>query len=804
MKRIIFSLVVVSIFFSPILYSYNPKIDFQTLYIDFKGVCSNSNAVVAYGDDFTNILISTDKGETWMQKMILSIFNNLNKLIVYTDIFYGIADSSIIVKSFDGFNWSSYYNPIGTKFIDISADSNFIYLLSSKRNKLFILDKNAQLVDSIDINSYVMEIYSFRNNLLLGTNEGKLIIFTSEFDSEPKILDLSGFGSNVYNFFSDESRVYFLVSNTLCSLDSSDSLAEVVLANAPGNCTIKNGEIYSLRNEITYLYGKPTKWVGCYRYNKNLKEFIKLNNDNLDRYIEHFESFLPSPKLNFTFIDNDKIILVGQNKTILISSDRGRTWRLRSFRVPGGTGAPFVLNNYIWQPVGRMILRSTDYGVTWIPQKADSLFIISLASNNGIGYIFFDSSGKGFIVNSLEFYYPDSSRNFEILYTDDFGENYQRGNNKRLFLLGTGSGSSPLNEIVKFKNNFILKRVSRNNLSNGKTPLSFLEFFDTNFTNTGALLLGDTVLYKIFFLDNPDTLYGYFWKGTFSDTAFYNYKDIKTWVGYTTDGVNWNKLFDTDINEFYYTVNATPKGIVGFQERYYDSTLEQVKIFFVDVKNRKTIVLLNKSVTREMRDFINEGLVFMYPIVRDKVFYSDFLDSIVYVCDLSNSNFPKWERTHIFDPLFNYFNDVGFHTFSSPSDSVFYFFLRTSKKLYSYLFRAIIQDTNITNVENDDSNNSAMLNKLFVQVLSPFPQPASNIVRAKIYIERFREIKPEYFKLYDLSGNAITYTIKTSVDKLSPFLFEATFDVSGLPNGIYFVRYTPIEEQFLFPIVIYR
>lgn len=802
MKRIIFSLAAFLIFqccFTSTIYSYNLKIEFQILDMDFEGICSNSKAVVAYGGEFTNILVSTDKGETWIQKIVLNILNNFNRLTVYNDTFYGVADSSIIVKSFDGLDWFNYYNPVGSKFVDISVDSNFIYLLSSERNKLFILNKNIQLVDSFEISTYITEIFSHKNKTYLGTKNGKVIILASELGSELKIVELGGFGISISNFFADGAKIYFLGDSTLYSLDSTNSQAEVVLANAPKNITVRNGEIYFIRNEITYLYKKISRWVGFYQYDKNLETFIKLNNDNLDRYIEHFESFLPSSQLKFTFINDDKIILVTQNKTILMSSDKGRTWKLRCFYVPGISQPPFVLKNYLWKPMGRMLLRSTDYGITWLPQKADSLFIISLKFNNGIRYVYFDSSGKGFIVNNLDAYYSDSSRNFEILYTDDFGENYRRGQNKRLMWLGRGNNY--LSEVVRLKNKFVLKKVDWSNLSNKKTPLSHLEFFDTNFTDIGFRLFNDTILYKVFFLNNPDTLYGFFVKGTFSDTGGFNLKDIKTWIGYTTDGLSWEKLFDTDINDFYYYVNLTSKGVVIFKERAYDSTLLQLSIFFVDLKNRTTSILLTKSVTSEMRDFMNEGLVFIYTVLNDKVFYSDFLDSVIYVCNLSNFNIPNWERTHIFDPLLNYFSyDVAFHNFSTPSDSVFYFFLKTPKSTSSYLIKAIVQDSIITNVEKD----SFALNKVFVQTLPPFPQPASSFVNAKIYIDGFREVKPEYFKLYDLSGNALTNAIKINVDKLSPFLFEATFDVSSLPNGIYFVRYTTTEEAFIFPIVIHR
>lgn len=279
---------------------------------------------------------------------------------------------------------------------------------------------------------------------------------------------------------------------------------------------------------------------------------------------------------------------------------------------------------------------------------------------------------------------------------------------------------------------------------------------------------------------------------------------LSSWIGYSTDGVNWNKLFDTDINAYCYTVDVTSKGLVAFFQRYYDSSLAQIKIYLVDVKSQKTILLLSKDVSAKVIDFIYFPLLRFYNIYGDRIFYSDYLDSIPYVCDVSEGVVPKWERTRFFDTLFKYFGweNVNFQprSFYISSDSMFFFFVSISNK--GYLVRVFMQDSNISNVE-DDGGNGVPVNKLFVQTLPPFPQPASSYVKAKIYIEGFQEIKPEYFKFYDING-MLTHPIKISVEKLSPFLFEATYDVSSLPNGVYFVRYTKSESPLMFGILVYR
>jgi len=811
MKKILFNLgLIISIFiFAQILYAFNPKLEFDILDIDFKGVCSNSRAVVAYGDYFTNTLVSTDKGKTWSHKMILSLFNTLNKLVVYNDIFYGIADSSIIVKSSDGIHWSSFFNPINEKFIDIAADSNYIYLVSAEKNKIFVLDMNAQSIETLPFDYEVTEIFSFNNNLFIGTSSGQIIIMNFQKYSV-SILNVAKFGKKIQKFIADENRIYFVVDTTLCTLNKDFTSAELVLANAPLNFTIRKGEIYYLKNEITYVFSRIARWIGFYRYNKNLNQFVKVNNDNLNRYIENFDTFLPNFELKFSFIDDDNIIVVSANKTILMSTNGGKNWELRCFLVPGyGTDLIFVLNNYIWKAMGKMILRSTDFGVTWLPQKADSLFIISLASIGTIRFIFFDTSGKGCIVNSVNYYYSDSTRNFGILLTNDYGENYKNKYYKlgdKVQLDWLGIAENYLSEMIKFKDRFVLKRVNWQNLNAGRKPYSHLEFYDTNFTFTDSRRFNDTVLLKILYLGNPDTLFGYFWTGTYSDTAFAYYKDIKSWIGYTCDGYNWEKLFDVDVNEYYYKVWSTPYGPVGVLERYYDSTLAQAKSFFVDVQKRKTVTLFNKYYKMEEYDFYNYPIVDLFTIANDKVFYSEDIDkSPILVCDLSSQELPNWKPTNIFEPFFVRFNnELSLSPFLTATDSIFYFFIATPLGS-AFLVKATIRDSMPSAVEEEGVTNKFFeLDRIFVQVQPPFPQPASNFVKAKIYIEQFNDIYPEFFKLYDISGNPLQLPLKVTLEKLSPFLFLANIDVSSLPNGIYFVRYTKQETEFFFPIIVYR
>lgn len=776
--------------------------EYQLVFMDLYGTVSNSKAVVIWGEN-CNILISTDKGESWSQKAIVgNLVSNINKIKVVDETFYGLIDSTIIILSNDGLSWSKYSIPVDDKFADITADESFLYLLNSDKNKVYMLTRTGfLLVDSINLDYRATELFSFNSTTFLGTDQGKLIIFNKS--NEKVELDLTSIGNYIYNFFPDDGKVYFTVGTTLCFFNDIDNTVNVILQNAPSNCVVKNGEIYSVKVETYFIFNKYlNKWISFYKYDKEQKQFLKVNSDTIYHFIEQMNLFLPVSNLNINFIDNNRIIIATRNKTIIMSKNGGKNFELISF-IPKINRPPKVLNNYLWAINSKTVFRSTDYGITWLPQKADSLFIVNLNSMKGFTFFYFDSSGKGFIVNDLEYYYPDTNRNFEILYTNDFGENYVRGENKKLVWLKLARGET---QIVRFKDKFILKQYSISNIDNNKLPFSHFEFFDTNFTATGYRLFNDTILYKIFFLGNTDTLFGYFVKGNFSNISqLVSDTTLTTWIGYTTDGINWYKLFDTELSYFSQTIDETSKGLVCFNERVYDSLFIQYKIHFIDVKNRKTILLLNREIPFEVINFFDYPTIQFYNIERDRILYSDYLDSTLYVCDVSEQIVPKWEKSNFLDTLFKYFGWENIYlplrVFLASKDSILFFFVSTPNG--SNFVRVIIDDSNVNNVV-DENERGGSLNKLFVQTLPPFPIPAKNLVKTKIYIEKFQEIEPEYFRIYDINGKLVDNPVNISVEKLLPFLFEASFDVSNLPNGVYLIRYVKPESQFMFLIVVDR
>jgi len=211
MKKVIWVLIFV---FLPFFNSFAYKVDFQILNIGLKGICNNSNAVVIYGE-FANILVSKDKGENWEQIALgEGITNTIEKIITFDETFWGIKDSSKLIKSFDGIKWFEYPIPTNYRFVDISVDTNLIYLLTSQMNKIFVLDTNFNLLDSLEISYPATEIFSSSKKLFVGTNQGKF--YELQYNYKEWIInenDVSSMGTKVYNFQSDNGKFYLNIDS---------------------------------------------------------------------------------------------------------------------------------------------------------------------------------------------------------------------------------------------------------------------------------------------------------------------------------------------------------------------------------------------------------------------------------------------------------------------------------------------------------------------------------------------------------------------------------------------------------------
>jgi len=788
MKKVIWVLIFV---FLPFFNSFAYKVDFQILNIGLKGICNNSNAVVIYGE-FANILVSNDKGENWEQIALgEGITNTIEKIITFDETFWGIKDSSKLIKSFDGIKWFEYPIPTNYRFVGISVDTNLIYLLTSQMNKIFVLDTNFNLLDSLEISYPATEIFSSSKKLFVGTNQGKF--YELQYNYKEWIInenDVSSMGTKVYNFQSDNGKFYLNIDSAFYRYEPQSNFVKLFEGNF-GNVVVKDGKFYYANSIYLSQFNRPTKWIGFYRFDYNKNEFQKINGDEPSKFIEHYTKFLTG-KVSFKFIDKNTIILISNYKTILISRDAGEHWELISYFLWANSW--LQLNNYFWGILDKTIFRSSDYGVTWLPQDTNSLYSQYIGSINSIGFVFFDSSGKGLIANDMNYFYPDTTKNFSILVSSDFGKTYQRVYNKRIESLSRNNYYKGLVQLIRFKDGYILKGTNLRKKGDGIT-FANLSFLDSNFYWTGIdRRFEDTCLFRIFNFN--DTLYGLFLvrDDSVEDSSFY--LPVKSWVSYSTDGFNWNKLFDTEQDRFYinskfYKVEfGGKKGMVYDNFAILDYTMKY-QIFYIDLIKNKSSVLLN--IETDLNGRIPPTL---FGFFRNFVFCNLVTDTGNFVYELRDFDQPKWNITNIFDPLYLWGGTYGFY---SSKDSIFCFSFRDSIYKGSYFAKGIYKETTYNKVEEDKN---LLLGDIYIDVLPPYPHPAATFFTVRIYIERFNEIKPENFSIYDLSGSKVNKPFSVSIEKLSPFYYKANFDVSNFEEGLYIVVYKAPNVFASFPLII--
>ncbi|MGB9763524.1 MAG: WD40/YVTN/BNR-like repeat-containing protein [Minisyncoccia bacterium] len=777
------------------------KTEIEVLNVDFKGICNNSKSIILYGN-FTNILISTDTGATWQQKSILGLNNEINKINVCQDEFWGIIDSSIIIMSKDGLNWSIITNSFNQKIIDIACDTRFIYLLSETKNKVYILDKNFILIDSISFNMHLTEMISYGDKIFIGTSDGKLLLlFWENVTLKTNIIDLYAYGDEIRKFVIDNGNLYFLVDNNLCFINISDPNPKFYAKLNSYDYAINDGKLVKLKPMITTILNFPFKWIGCYYYDGN--NFNKVNFDYPDRFIEDNNLFLTG-ELIYKFISKNTILAVGSNKTILMSRDGGLNWKIVSFFPVASDASLLILNNHHWAYLSRTVFHSSNFGATWLPQKFDSSYIKRLSSITKVAFLFFDTTGKGFYINSLDYTNSDSTKNFKVMFSNDFGENYFRVQNSRLETLA--SASVPLKfDFLRFKNFYILYGLNLQNLLiKGKNPKSFLEFYDSSFYSKGFRVFNDTILYKIKLSYTGDTLFGLFYNGTFyeDDTSYINYnlKNLNCWIGFSIDGYSWEKLFDLNINEVYNYIFSVPKGFVGWMNRMWDSTLYRSHIFFADLDKKTSKIFNTKIVTNQEIDFTNNFVFEFLAVLGNNVFVSGKLDSNIYVYNLENLD-ENPVKTSIFDNVLSYSEYQLSFFWKQYKDSVLYFGIHPRSNKKEILVRMSFIEKDYSNIDKQHDNNTR--NNLLIQVLPPFPQPTYSQVKVKIFLEHFCELMPQNFKIYDyLGNNVITPISNFNLERISPFFYEINIKLDNFSNGVYFIVYTSKDLAFSFPVVV--
>ena len=176
------------------LFSTDFPFNYERIDLDFNGVTSNSNSVIAYANGGT-ILKSTDKGNTWKHIAIAKDEFDIKKIKNYNGIYYGILDSIYIIKSTDdGSTWNLIAIDSTSQLLDYDYNSGFHYVL--KPGRLDVYNDAFQVINSIAIDSAdnATELIFFSNHVFVPINKGRMIDYDVSNNFSSRIIDFVALG----------------------------------------------------------------------------------------------------------------------------------------------------------------------------------------------------------------------------------------------------------------------------------------------------------------------------------------------------------------------------------------------------------------------------------------------------------------------------------------------------------------------------------------------------------------------------------------------------------------------------------
>ncbi len=335
-------------------------------------------------------------------------------------------------------------------------------------NSILKFDKNFNFISYFP--DSLLEKYSgaFSN---IGCYKNKLILSTAMYDSIPKIVifndDMSivnefdffkkfAFINNYYNyngrFVVKIFNRLFYMNNDFSGLTFFFSDTNKIISKSFNIVDDKLYECMDTSNNISMTLGLELRGYDKDSCNSKLigKRFINkyyINNPSTiggittEGYSLSVALFYYNP---VTVFEDSIIVMAGKSRSLLVSTDRGNTWELKSYiyGYPKYASGDSVI--YFGDGEERTgLYLSTDRGATFSPAQYSDNSFMQLFKN--IPYIYFDNSGIGFIVG-----YSGAKTN-NIASSVNFGKSFDYKSNKITqllpFLYITPEG--PVSNIIK-------------------------------------------------------------------------------------------------------------------------------------------------------------------------------------------------------------------------------------------------------------------------------------------------------------------------------------------------------------------
>jgi len=799
----------------------------ERLITDYRGVVSNGKSILCYGD--YGIITHTDNfGLSWKQTSI-GDKHSIKKIIATNNDYIGVTDYSLVKSQNNGYNWLQKPFSETPKIIDMAQVGSTFYVLTT--NEVIVADAELHIntipILTLDTNTQYREIAADSSNLWILYSDKYVLHYnlqTGKTDTTDiiKHLQYNTNGGKYPIQISDikliEGALYVTINtdhdnsthdNIIRSNDNGKSWVII----SPGTSVIQGNCYTVIDNVLHFLRSRPQSSEGqnalfaieyvrvdSSHYAVDSSYFTVINKgDRAERQM----SALGARGEKFTYtrmlrVSPDTLIGVGANKLISMSYNGGKTWKMLSYFRSSGSDI-IILNQdtmYVFDYLS--YYRTTDGGVTWLPQK-------HLRDNPQLAIAppkcwYFNKTGKGFLVVETK-----TSADSNILYTDNFGETYRNyaldsiyqklSSNEMGLLFGNGA---VVGDVVLF----VAGKISSPKLN----PMVLRYSQDFKFLD--SIKLKAERIINLTVLPNGSIICLCINGGVFttSDSAGnapgYSYSYFL--LGSTDQGKTWDSigvpirqplLYNTFNSQYYYS----------HQVLYYTITEGNYLIF----PTRGTINYRYDYITNTFdstaKPKINENQYRNTSFSFNRKWYVASDDDNLYSTTTISSNNITLDSVKVEDIFSNWDNDKCsiFSTYSFNDTSALMVIGRSASTgaFATYKANLVKLSPNLPPSSVEESQISEMKTMLWNS--EPYPLPGRNIIRSDIYWNSYYSIENAIINVYDVFGTNIQ-TNNIRIDKVQDYMGILEWECSDAPTGVYVIQITLAGESRSFPVMVIK
>lgn len=387
--------------------TFDDLVDYYRINTNYRGSIWFKNQLYVYGD-YGIINKTNDFCQTW-ERVQLNEDANIIGMVTNGKTLFGVLEKDYIIISEDGISWGKKYLGSYTFKNVILKRSEIICLADSN---LIILDLEGNVIKTIPVQQQVSsnELSAIDDNVYVVIDKGKFQGIDTKSGTR-RDYDLQDYGLCTdcgipMNFVSENNNLYFKVGKDIYKFNGSNF--ELL-----GSTTL-SGIIGTYGNEIYFLFSRPDPITNedkiyFYKLNKTTKKFEAFSQKGSDRYLV---------KLNLTnlnFVSKDTLVVTGKENFIAVSTDGGVNWKVISTLPKPLFNIQIIRLNQkdaIWVNLYFQFLKSSNGGLTWLPQKNYNSIYDKLRHRY---FPYFDTVKSGFTfspdfeVDAINFCYTDDS-----------------------------------------------------------------------------------------------------------------------------------------------------------------------------------------------------------------------------------------------------------------------------------------------------------------------------------------------------------------------------------------------------------